>query len=68
MVEKEMIAFLVAHWLAIVIIGIVANFAALMQAASERPEGAMGMQVALLFCFVPYLIAGFWLVDKVFKL
>ena len=43
-------------WIAIVIIGIVLNFACLMQAASGQPEGAMGMAAILPFCFIPYLL------------
>ena len=49
----------------IVIVGIVLNFAALMDAASEQPEGAMGMGIFFLFCFIPYLVAIGWLLNKV---
>lgn len=52
-----MLHFLVLHWIAICVIGIVVNFWAYFDMCSDQPEGAMGTMIVIPFCFVPFLVA-----------
>ena len=50
---------------AIVIVGIVLNFICFGISVSKEPNGAQGAGAALVLCFVPYLLVGLLIYDRV---
>lgn len=56
---------MISVWIVLAVLGVIVNFIVLYRAAQSEPEGAMGMGLAFIFCFVPWLLPVMWVISKI---